>query len=657
MKGFHRFLFQFLNDAKQWLFFVLYLSFFRIAFIFFFRSRIEPSTGIPEILETSLNGLRYDSMVSTYWVLVPFLLGIALGFMELDRIAGRIRKAFGALFVVFTSIAWIVTFGYFREYNDQFNYILYNLYYDDAKAIFQTIWADYHPLLFLAGIAVISAAAFVLQRRFLGIGAVSSEKIAMRRFSASAKLLIVLLILSLLVIGARGSIGRRPAQRKDAAVTRDSFLNKAVVNPYFSLLFAVQDHEQQIGAAGLDRYLPDHDVRKAAQELFDTKKSFDNLDAYLLKHAKGPKGVPPRHLFLVVMESYDAWPFLSKYASFGVTRSLSELGRKGLHFENFLPASDGTMQSLTAIITSIPYPAVEINYQFTALKPFPSSIAEAFKRLGCRTRLFYGGYLSWQRFGDFARDQGFEEVYGAPHMSAAAATHEWGVDDEYLFDFIVRTVDDGRPSFNLIMTTSYHPPYNVDVWGKGFPLKNVPADIAPAFDGTTSLKMLGHLWYADKCIGDFVKKIEGRLSRPLFAFTGDHFGRKFINARPDFFEHSAVPLILYGKETLRGVKMPRDAAGAHIDIGPTLIELTAPKGFPYYSVGQDLLAPRKEFLGIGWFRIIGKDFLLDVNCEPKFYPLPGKALPKNLPDVKALTATFDRTYGIGWWRVRRGEKL
>ncbi len=90
-------------------------------------------------------------------------------------------------------------------------------------------------------------------------------------------------------------------------------------------------------------------------------------------------------------------------------------------------------------------------------------------------RLFYGGYLSWQRFGDFATDQGAEEVYGAPHMSKGVATHEWGVDDEYLLDFIADTVDDSRPSFNLIMTTSYHPPYNVDVWGKGFPLEAGPA--------------------------------------------------------------------------------------------------------------------------------------------------------------------------------------
>ena len=656
MKGFNRFLLNFRQDVKQWLFFMLYLSFFRISFILFFRSKIEPATGLADVLMTALNGLRYDSMVSTWWTLVPFLAGIATGFANIDHIADRIRTAFGFLFVLLTSIAWVFTFVYFKEYNEQFNYVIFNLYYDDTKAIMQTIWADYHPIPVLMIIGCISALAllvrtYILRRRFI-----SPDTLATRRFTLLSRAAIALLVLSLLVVAARGSIGRRPAQRKDAGITQDSFLNKAVVNPYFSLLFSVQDHVLQTGLAGLESYIPDRNVRKAAQELFNNHEVYDNLDAYLLKHAKGPKTVPPRHIFLVVMESYDAWPFLRKYASLGLTENLSRLAKNGIYVENFLPASDGTMQSLTAIMTSIPYSHVEINYQFTARKPYPSSMFETFKRLGYRTRLFYGGYLSWQRFGDFAKDQGVEEIYGAPHMSAVAATHEWGVDDEYLLDFVMNTVDDSRPSFNIIMTTSYHPPFNVDVWGKGFPLKQVPPDIAPRFDNTTSLKMLGHLWYSDKCLGDFVKKAEGKLHYPLFAFTGDHFGRKFINANPDFFERSGVPLILYGKNVLKGIALPHGAAGTHIDIGPTLVELTAQKGFTYYSVGQDLLAPRKRFLAVGWGRVIGTDFLFDEG-QRKFHPLPDKPLPGTLPDINELTTLYDQTYGIGWWRVRRGAKL
>jgi phosphoglycerol transferase MdoB-like AlkP superfamily enzyme len=656
MKGFNRFLLQFQQDVKHWLFFMLYLSLFRLCFIVSFRAKIGPAAGFPDILAALLNGLRYDSMVSTIWILIPFLASVLSGFVDAGRLAGRLRSASGFLFVLLTSIAWPFTFVYFKEYNEQFNHFIFNLYYDDTKAILQTIWADYHPVPVLLAIGFLCTVALVLKKRFIQGGFRSLEKPTMRRYTLVSRMIMCLIVLIVLVVASRGSLGRRPAQRKDAAITKDAFLNKAVVNPYFSLLFAIQDHLQQTGLAGLETFLPDRNVRKAAQELFSNSASFDNLDEYLLKHARGPKGIPPRHIFLVVMESYDAWPFLKKYASLGLTDNLSRIAKNGLWFENFLPASDGTMQSLTAIMTSIPYSSVEINYQFTARKPYPSSIAGAFRRLGYRTRLFYGGYLSWQRFGDFAADQDVEEVYGAPHMSRGVATHEWGVDDEYLLDFVVDKVADDRPSFNIIMTTSYHPPYNVDVRGKGFPLTAVPADIAPLFDNTTSLTMLGHLWYSDKCLGAFVKKAESKLARPLFAFTGDHFGRKFINARPDFFEQSAVPLILYGKEVLAGIAIPQGAAGTHIDISPTLIELAAPKGFTYYSFGQDLLAPRNRFFAVGWGRIMGKDFLFDAG-KKEFHPLPNRPLPRDLPEMDELQTLFNRTYGLGWWRVRRGAEF
>jgi len=658
MKGFNRFLFYFLKDAKQWLFFLLYLVIFRVSFILFFRNRIDAASTLSDIIRANLNGLRYDMMVSTDWILLLLLTAtIPSGFITIEAYAGRLRKTIGTLFLIVTSIIWVITFGYFKEYNEQFNQFIFNLYYDDAKAIFQTIWADYHPVLFLIVLILLSWAMIRMQDYFLRSNFSISDKITNRSFSVLSKILIVMIIVILMIGGFRGSLGRRPAQRKDVAITKDTFLNKAVINPYFALLFAVQDHRRQIGSTGLSFFLPDRDVRKAAQQLFNVQQSYNDLDAYLLRYAKGPKGIPPRHIFLFVMESYDAWPFLPKYASLGLTHELSELGRKGLHFNNFLPSSDGTMETLSSIITDLPYTGVEINYQLMSRTPYPSSIFATFKRLGYRTRLFYGGYLSWQRFGEFARDQGVEEIYGAPHMSKGVSTHEWGVDDEYLMDFIANTVDNERPSFNLIMTTSYHPPYNVDIWAKGFPLKAIPPDITPIFGDTTSLRMLGHLWYADKCIGDFVRKAEVRLSRPLFAFTGDHFGRKFLNAKPEFFERSGVPFILYGKEVLKGITMPAGAAGSHIDIGPTLIELSAPKGFSYYAVGHDLLTPRRESLGIGWWKIIGKDFILDLGGQPQFYPLPGKELPQHLPDVNEMKATFNRVYGIGWWRVKQGSKL
>ena len=483
-----------------------------------------------------------------------------------------------------------------------------------------------------------------------------SRETLSRPLALPLRVIISLLIVVLLFGGTRGTFKHRPAQRDDAAITKDEFLNKAVLNPYFSLLYAVHEHRDQTGTTGLETFLPDRNVRKAAQYVFSTQAALINLDDYLRRSASGPKNKPARHVFLILMESYDAWPLLKKYESLGLTSSLKQLARKGLHVESFLPSSDGTMSSLTAIITGLPYAGLEINYQNTARKTYPSSLAETFRRLGYKTRFFYGGYLSWQKAGDFARAQGFEELYGAGHMSSWSSIHEWGLEDEYLFDFVTKTVDDDRPSFNFILTTSYHPPYKIDVRKKGFSLEKVPDDLATLFDGTVDLNMLGHLWYSDRCIGAFVRNAEKKLHGAVFAFTGDHYGRKFINTRPDFFERSAVPLILYGKDVLRGISLPKGAAGSHIDIAPTLVELAAPKGFTYYSVGNNLLAPRPHSFGIGWGKLIGPDFILNA-ADSQYYPLPLSPLPQRLPHVKELKRILDSAYGIGWWRVKHPPEL
>jgi len=658
MSNWDRFITQFRKDLKQWLFFMLTLSFFRVVFVLYFRGGIEKTSSLSDVLESLLNGLRYDGMVATYFILLPLLLCVFCGFADLSALSERLRRLFGILFSVLSTILFIVTIAYFKEYNDQFNHFVFNLYYDDTRAIFTTIWAEYHVI---PNLIIIALTSFFLVRLYLWFmsSGLFEKKIMPRALPVPVRIVIGLATAVLIVIGLRGSFGHRPLKLEDAAVIRDSFLSKAVLNPYSALLYAYRAHQKVAYVmTGLETYLPDRDVRKAAQEVFNTSASYNSLDEYLRKVAPGHRNIQPKHIFLVVMESYDAWPLMRKYSSLGLTPELSALGRKGRHIVDFLPASDGTATSLSALITGLPDANVVTNYQKSSQTAFPSSIAESFKRLGYRTRFFYGGYLSWQKIGDFAKAQGFEEVYGAAHIGSWASHNEWGVEDETLFDFIVKTVGSAasQPSINLIMTTSYHPPYELDVYGKGFSLRKVPDELAAEFDNSVTLKMLGHLWYSDRCIGDFVRSAEKKLAPALFAFTGDHYGRKFINNHPDFFEASAVPFILYGRDVLRNIAVPANAAGGHIDIAPTLIELSAPKGFTYSALGRNILSSGQRPLGFGRGKLVSADFIFDGNAG-KFHPLPDTPLPKTLPDPGELKRISDNMNGIAWWRIMRGAKL
>jgi phosphoglycerol transferase MdoB-like AlkP superfamily enzyme len=109
--------------------------------------------------------------------------------------------------------------------------------------------------------------------------------------------------------------------------------------------------------------------------------------------------------------------------------------------------------------------------------------------------------------------------------------------------------------------------------------------------------------------------MDRRLPRALFALTGDHWSRRFLlNRAPTFWERSAVPLPLYGPSVLGRVRPPESPVGGHLDIAPTLIELAAPAGFAYHSLGENLLAPKRR-LGLGLERIVGPDFIAEIGKE------------------------------------------
>jgi phosphoglycerol transferase MdoB-like AlkP superfamily enzyme len=468
-----------------------------------------------------------------------------------------------------------------------------------------------------------------------------------------------LLIGLAVVAGLRGSLGRVPLQTKTAAVTSDRLLNKAVLNPYVALADAASLHWKMRGSGGLKTFLPDGDIHAALRRAFPEAPATDNIDRCLQRTAAGPRIVPPRHVFLMCMESYDAWPLEDKYAGLDLVPQGRRLAREGLHLQAFLPGASGTIDSNTAILTGIPYALLLARYEPYGRRALPTSLPATFRRLGYRTRFFYGGSLSWQNIGDFARDQGFDEVYGAGNLDGRAPANEWGVADQYLFDFVARTVRDQQPSFNYIVSTSYHPPYNLDLKALGVSPLRVPPELEAEFRGDrpAMLNLLGHLHYADRELGRFVYSEEARLPRPLFAITGDHWSRRFPNGRPSLFERSAVPLILYGKEVLRGAAFPPGCAGSHIDLAPTLIEAAAPRGFRYHAVGQNLLAPRQRFLGFNLQWMIDANEVVEVKSKNHFAPVPGRTATRPPADFQAQLLRMRSYQAVAWWRLHNGPEL
>jgi phosphoglycerol transferase MdoB-like AlkP superfamily enzyme len=657
MNGWNRFITQWQKDLKLWLFFMGFFLLFRCALVVLFRLQIDASSSYRDIAAALLNGLRFDSVVTTYLLAIPLLFSIISGFADTVQLADKIRRIFGTVGVVLSTMACVATFSYFKEFGDQFDHFIFGLIYDDLWATVTTIWKEYHVIPNAIGMAVIVFAAVRIMRRLIRNPFLSPPSLDQVTPGLVRKILAVMLIAGLFVAGVRGSLGRRPVQPRDVAVTGDEFLNKTVLNPFMALLYAVEQQLEVTNVKGFKVFLPEGDIQKAAQTFFSTNESYDDLDRYMLRYTKGTNHKTPRHIFLIVGEGYSAWPLMKKYRSLGLAEGVQRLSQNGLRVKNFVPSAGGTMSSLGVIVTGLPDAGVNTNYQKTARKAYPTSIADILRQLGYRTRFFYGGYLSWQKVGDFCRWQGFDEIYGGGHIGSWASSNEWGVNDDYLFEFVLKIVDDDRPSFNMILTTTNHPPYDIDVRAKGFKLREIPAGLNNALAAHINFIELGHYWFADRCIGDFALNVEKKLKLPLVVITGDHAWRKDIIKRPDLYEKTAVPLVFYGRDVLDNVALPPKVTGSHLDIDATLVALAAPRGFPYHALGKNLFDQGQRPLGIGGNVIIGPNFIFDLEGSRKVYPLPDHDLPRERVDVKQMVELYNDLHGIGWWRIMRGSKL
>ncbi len=645
-------------DSRLWLLGIGLLQLFRLVLMLVFWHRITIDSRWSDYALVFLVGLRFDAQTAAWFVAPSFLMSVACLFRAKEQLAQRVRTIGLCLLIVTCVIVGGVDLGYFHEFHDQFNHYIFGALYDDFSAVLATVWKQ-HPIVWeLLGIIGVIAVLIPVGRRWVTFDWLRQGLAERMTRTWTRRLLVLTLSVVAFTCALRGSVRSRPVQMKDAAITRDPVLNKMVMNPFSAARYAITGQWKLTGGQGLDMYLPDGDVRHAAQTVAAHDEPLANVDDAFRRVAKGSKGCRPKHVFVILMESYDAWPTLERYQSLGLSERLLDLGRRGIFSRKFLSASNGTMASFAALLTGLMDGGVITNYQPLARQAFPTSINPICQRLGMRTRMFLGGYFSWQRSDAFCVEQGFQEIYAAPHYSQGASSNEWGPDDRELFDFVLRAVDPHQPSVNVVMTSSYHPPHSVDVYANGFPHREVPDDLKSIYSANPDyLRVLGHLWYADQKLGEFVEAAERKYPDSLFVITGDHTSRRFLNSHPTLYERMAVPFVMYGPSVLKDIDVPTDIVGSHHDIMPTVFELLAPQGFVYHAIGHDLLDPQRPQIAFGRDTIAGRDFIASRIPGGEIEPLPGTRLPSALPDLPRLQAEYKSMLGMAWWRICRGSEF
>jgi len=598
MWAWRRFLSQLGYDLNLWFFFMLLFLGSRLYFITALSS-FAKSYSLTDILTAFSVGMRFDLVHATVFVLFP-LIGLSLpnSYFSYEKIANRIRFGWGMVIAFVIIFSQVIQVEYYREFNTVFNDTLLGLFHDDLSLIFHTILPDYHVLQnSLIGLFSLLVAYYLLarfqQKSFLSE---KFENVISHSVWSRGLFITVLIVLS--VGGLHGGYKKRPPQEVDAEVTSNRLLNNSVIPPLGHIRY-VWNNFNTVNSSkmGLQSFTNEQ-LPSVLSILFPDKPKSNQLDDYFKKISSGPKGKVPKHIFLIVMESYDGWLMRDQYDHLGISANLKSFATDGIYINEFVSSYNASIGTYITLISGLPYAGVRINNNLEKI-PYGTATAVNFKKLGYKTQLFASCYLNWENLEFFAKNQGFDEIKGYWHIYGKGIQKTtWGVLDGHLFDYIEQSFKSDEPTFNLIITSTNHPPLINDMEKEGAPSEKFKSALKKYPSPTLTAIRMSYYWYADKVMGQFVRSMEKKYPDALFVITGDHPGRRHVETEPSLFDKYAVPLVLYGQSVLKGVSRPQHTAGSHLDIIPTLIELVAPKGTIYSALGHDMLTqfPLIQFL-------------------------------------------------------------
>lgn len=642
------------QDIKLFFYLLLLLTVFRLAFIGIMHEYLGSTVGGADIVMAMFYGMKLSLKSAGILAGISFMTSFLLQLVS-QTSACIWRKRLSGFYIVVLSVLFCARIPYYTQFHSGFNQLIFNTVNDDMYALFISLIDQYQLPVRLAAAFVLGAGLVYPLMKWFNIKVYQLPLVKKWYGNAVIRLAVVFAFYQFAVFvnfgGSMSFAGN--VDWENSGVTKDTLLNEAILDDLQALYRAYEINGRLESSTGL-AYTPE-DVAAFAKYFSGKNIDTNDLDAYLAKKAQGLRSKKPQHIFLILSESYANWPLLEKYQNLHIADGMKSIiaGSDSDYVGSFLPNGMSTISAVMGIVTGFS----DANLYLTTMpeaytEPYSTSIAPQFKRLGYQTKFWYAGPTSWERVKDFSLAQGFDEFYGSGDYPNANG-NVWGCDDEYLYEAVLAETRSDEVSFNIVLNVSNHSPFTVDLDKAGFPREQVRAALPDQVKQDEALiKQLGHFWYADKMMADFIKKMKKEYPDSVFIIMGDHGDRMNIDKTPMMYERYGIPLIVTGRGINKNT-LPERAAGSQIDAVPTLIELVAPKGFTYYSVGNSLTRGNDFGVNYGFWitpDYIGKTDMVTAEQE---------AIHQNAepPAPELVQMQVDAVRSISWWRSKYGRYL
>ncbi|WP_300707306.1 alkaline phosphatase family protein [uncultured Brachyspira sp.] len=624
------------------------------------------SASLPflDIMQTLFSGLRYDGRLAAPAAFIFAVLYIAFSF---------IKKAQKPVIIVFTSIisyiviiASFVNDTYFSIFNDTFNIILLGVIYDDQSAIFHTaLNSDYNALpKITASIILTAIAVFIYNKIYKKIENINKSVSIKQAVPLGILLLYVLILTTSSTFNLQGGdlsyIVKLP---------ENNFLKKAAPGALHDLDRVYRAYKD-IKGESFEKYAGGKTIQQVMQIYFGDKYiNQDNISSLMEQEVLYNGKSNAKHIFLIIMESLSDYHLSEEFINGGgIGSELTALAnsKDGLKVPVFIQNGYGTIETMDMMITGLYGTYFPVSEMTGKIPCFDSSTGKIFKDLGYDTNFYYFGSSAWRKIGTYTISQGFNKSYGMENIHNKQKS-TWGIYDSEGFNFILENLDKNhnKPTFNMILSASNHPPYDIDTKKyynidtekiRIFLDTNYPKE--KRFQGITP-EILTVTEYSIKSVADFIKKTYAKYPDSIFFVTGDHFDRSYPNPNRKIFTSTSIPLIIYGSGVSE-YKL-KYTAGSHKDIVPTIAAITAHKGYKFHSFGQSLVTDNKnekadnERIAIGAQSIANGRYIFN-GADIEYF----ESEEKNENDINTASIFWDKKKAgeaISWYIVNKGYNI
>ena len=587
------------TEIMAFLFFSVLLTIFRVVFLWIYQSQLA-TVPIEEILKSLWYGFRLSLKTVGTICLFGFILGTLVQTFVLKWPSLRLKQIIYSIATILLTFLFFGRIPFYKIFNSSYNMMLINGKHDDIGAIVNTAINEYNAIFYIICAIVTSVILTWLLLKVLSYSIkkyniISTNWYPKTKFAQwiTGVCLLVVFVLLFVVFRFGGALSYTNSINWESAARLNSNLLNETILDDAQALYRVKSIAKRTSELE-DIHLTPAELHEKIQFMGGNPDSTRFDEAFTKTITTERLQKQPQSINIILGESYGLWPFLSEFNEPGAY--LVEQGRKyagspqAMGTQMALAQGTGTMPAIIGLLTGMPDTGMYPNYSVGMLQEsYGLGIGPVMKKLGYKTVFWYGGFSTWQNVKNFALEQGFDEFHDASEMPSNEI-NAWGVADGDMFKAISTYMDKhrGEKIINVIMTTSNHPPYSVNVAKEGYDAdkvrKNLPDSIA---NTDKQINEMGHIWYADHVMGEFISKEEQVDPTALFVITGDH-SERFTFAREEGPKvASTIPIIFYGQGIKKEWLSP-DTFGMSIQIIPTLAELVGRQGQTYEAMVPSL---------------------------------------------------------------------